>query len=208
MARPRSDIRARILHAARDRFLTDGVDGASLRSVATDAKTSIGMVYYYFPTKDELFLGVLEEVYERILGDLTLALDPTLPAPERIRRLYRRIASATPEELTVFRLILREALVSSSRLEQVVARFQRGHLPLIVRLLGDAMQTGTFDPKIPPAVLAATMMALGGAGQFLARFVEARMPFPASPSAIPSWEQMLDILLHGVSPKPEQERSP
>ena len=32
MARPRSDIAPRILHAARERFLAEGVDGASLRA--------------------------------------------------------------------------------------------------------------------------------------------------------------------------------
>ena len=62
MARPRSDIEPRIVHAARRRFLKEGVDGASLRTIARDAKTSIGMVYYYFPTKDDLFFAVVEEV--------------------------------------------------------------------------------------------------------------------------------------------------
>ena len=54
MARPRGDIAPRILHAARRRFLTEGIDGASLRGIAADAGTNIGMVYYYFPTKDEM----------------------------------------------------------------------------------------------------------------------------------------------------------
>ena len=62
MARPRSDIQKRIVLAARTRFLADGVDGASLRHIARAARTSIGMVYYYFPTKDDLFLAVVEEL--------------------------------------------------------------------------------------------------------------------------------------------------
>jgi AcrR family transcriptional regulator len=44
MARPRSDIRPRLLASARARFLREGVDGASLRSIAKDAATNIGMV--------------------------------------------------------------------------------------------------------------------------------------------------------------------
>ena len=41
MARPRSDIIERIVHAARERFLQDGVDGASLEeSRATPEPTS------------------------------------------------------------------------------------------------------------------------------------------------------------------------
>ena len=46
MARPRGDIAPRILHAARKRFLVEGVDGASLRAIARDARTNKGMIYY------------------------------------------------------------------------------------------------------------------------------------------------------------------
>ena len=67
MPRPPSDIAARIVEAARDRFLLQGVDGASLRSIAADAGTNIGMVYYYFKTKDDLFLAVIEEAYAQLL---------------------------------------------------------------------------------------------------------------------------------------------
>jgi AcrR family transcriptional regulator len=38
--------------------LGDGVDGASLREIAREAGTNIGMVVYYFATKDDLFLAV------------------------------------------------------------------------------------------------------------------------------------------------------
>lgn len=201
MARPRSDIRDRIVHAAREHFLRDGVDGASLRGVATQAKTSIGMVYYYFKTKDELFLAVLEDVYAAVLRDLMEALDPLQSVEDRIRGLYRRIGSMSNEEMTVIRLIVREALVSSERVDQVLERFRRGHLPLMLRLIADATTSGTVDPSIPPVVLLVSMMALGGAGQLLRRFIEARMPFPPQPDAVSSWDRMLGIFLHGVSAK-------
>ena len=63
MARPRSDIAQRIVSAAAERFLHDGVDGASLRRIAQAAGTNLGMVYYYFPSKDDLFLAVVERHY-------------------------------------------------------------------------------------------------------------------------------------------------
>src|SRR5215470_9008440 len=112
MARPRSDIRVRIQHAARKRFLREGVDGASLRAIAKDARTSIGMVYYYFPSKDDLFLAVVEEVYERVLASLARALADDVPVSARIERLYRVLGAFHEDELTVLRLVIREALVS------------------------------------------------------------------------------------------------
>jgi AcrR family transcriptional regulator len=201
MARPRSNIRTRIQHAARKRFLMEGVDGASLRRIAKDARTSIGMIYYYYPTKDDLFLAVVEEVYSVILADLLSALDPSLPVKERILGLYKRVGSASDEELLVIRLVLREALVSSKRLDKIVELFWRGHVPLMLRLIGDGLTDGTFDDRIHPAVLIMSMMALGGPGQLVRRALEGRIPFPGLPSGPELSDQMLRNLLHGVGRK-------
>jgi AcrR family transcriptional regulator len=122
MARTRSDIAPRIVDAARARFLAEGVDGASLRAIAEDAGTSIGMVYYYFKTKDDLFFAVVEETYERLLDDLRRACEPTLPPVERMRRIYRRIGAVSDHESQIVRLVMREVLVSSKRLDRLLAR--------------------------------------------------------------------------------------
>jgi AcrR family transcriptional regulator len=201
MARPRSDIRTRVLHKARERFLKEGVDGASLRRIAEDASTSIGMVYYYFPTKDDLFLAVVEEVYQVVLTDLLAALDPSQPVPERIKRLYSRVSKLSEEERMVIRLVLREALISSTRLDQIVERFQRGHLPLMLRLIADGLGDGTFDANIPPMFLAIAMMALGGPGQLILRAIEGYSPFPPPADGVSQSERMLGILLKGVGGK-------
>ena len=113
MARPRSDIQPRIVRAARARFLESGVDGASLRTIAHDAGTNVGMVFYYFPTKDHLFLAVIEEVYAKLLDDLGAVLAGGAPVRDRLEQVFARIGRASAEELAVVRLVAREALLSS-----------------------------------------------------------------------------------------------
>lgn len=202
MARPRSDIQQRVVLAARARFLADGVDGASLRHIARAARTSIGMVYYYFPTKDALFLAVVEDAYAGILADLLPALDPSLPVEERILRAYTRIGAITGDEVEVVRMVLREALTSSVRLDRIVERFQRGHLPLLFRLVFDGLGNGTFDPRIHPVVIFLAMMGLGAPGQLLRRIADGRSPVPDIPKGAELSQQMLRIFLHGVAAKP------
>jgi len=159
--RPRSDISERIVDAARARFLHEGVDGASLRCIATDAGTSVGMVYYYFKTKDELFLAVIEDVYAGLLKDLIVALTPQDVAPEqRIARIFDRAARTSERELDVMCLIMREALVSSERLSRVVQRFERGHVPLVLGTLSQGVQAKRFDSSLHPAVLVASTISL------------------------------------------------
>jgi AcrR family transcriptional regulator len=201
MPRPKSDIDVRILHAARQRFLAEGVDGASLRSIAKDAHTSIGMVYYYFPTKDDLFLAVVEEVYERVLADLSDALSFDLPVTERIRRLYERLGRIDDEEQLVLRLVVREALVSSTRLDRLFARFQRGHIPLVLRAVSDGVQDGTLSAERHPLLLVAALVAFGTVPQVFAKALASRLPLGSVPEGAQLANELVDLLFKGVGPR-------
>ncbi len=198
MARPASDIGPRIIAAARTRFLVEGVDGASLRAIASDAGTSIGMVYYYFPTKDDLFLAVVEETYSALLADLTRALAPDVPVEERVRRLYRRFAVMSDVETITLRLMLREALVSNDRLGRLLQRFQRGHIPLALGMLHDGVRDGTIAADLPPLVAVVITFAVGAAPQFLARRVGTHLPAGVIPPASELADLLVRILLRGI----------
>lgn len=189
MARPRSDIRPRIVEAARARFLAEGVDGASLREIARDAGTNIGMIVYYFPTKDDLFLSVVEDVYANIVRDMDQALGGDDPVSVRLRRGFVRLGSASGLELDVMRLIAREALSSSTRFERILARFMRGHVPLLVKTIIDGIQRGELDAAIPPPLVMAAVVGLGGLPQMV-RHAAGSQPFFA---ALPEVEKLADL---------------
>lgn len=201
MARPASDIRGRLVRAARARFLSAGVDGASLREIAAAAGTSLGMVYYHFGTKDDLFLAVVEEIYQRLLADLEQALAPGPTVRERLRALFHRLARLDEPELDVLRLMAREALVSSARLDRLLARFLRGHVPLVLRLIEDGCRDGTFAPGRPPLLLMMATFALAGPPQLIRRTVRGRLPAAAAlPEGEAFADQLLDLLLTGAAP--------
>jgi AcrR family transcriptional regulator len=200
MARPKSDIEPRVLHAARARFLRDGVDGASLRGIASDAGTSIGMVYYYFPTKDDLFFGVVEELYQRLLREVETAIAPDGTVRERVERLYERVARLSEEELLILRLVVREALTSNSRFERLRERFQSGHISLIARLIGDGYADGSFDPKLHPMVAMLSAAGLAVVPQLIRRTLEGRLPFPGAPQGPELATLMVDVLFGGIGP--------
>lgn len=205
MARPRSDIEPRLIEAARRRFLATGVDGASLRQIARDAGTNIGMIYYYFPTKDDLFFGVVEEVYSKLLADLEQVLDPNEPVAERIRRMSIRISQLSDTELEVVRLVVREAIASSSRLDRLIERFKRGHLPLVLRTIVDGISRGELDGSRHPMLLLVSTFALCGAPHLVRRVVGERVPFNDVPIGEPLANQLVEILFSGIGKKPGAE---
>jgi AcrR family transcriptional regulator len=207
--RPRSDIRPRVLRAARKRFLAEGVDGASLRRIAEEAGTSIGMIYYYFPTKDALFMAVVEEQYERILADLERALAHDAPVEERILRLFTRAGQMSDDEMVVVRIIVREALVSKDRVEPLIVRFARGHLPLILDLLLDGRSQGLLRDDVPPFVQLATLAGTGMLPQVMHRLLgEASSTWTATlPPGSALAPYLAEIYLRGTTRRPAGEGS-
>jgi len=206
MARPRSNIRSRIVHAAREQFLRSGVEGTALRTIARHAHTSIGMVYYYFPNKDDLFFEVVEEVYIALLSDLTRALSPDVPVRERIGRLFGRVGAASDIELAIVRLVFLEALTSSSRLERLIKRFQRGHIPLVLAAITDGIRDGSIDPRCSPALAFISTLALGGAAQMLRRIAGERLRIGDMPAGQALSDQLVELLFDGIGRRPHTRR--
>ncbi len=206
MARPRSDISERIRDAACQRFLADGVDGASLRAIAAKAKTSIGMVYYYYTSKDELFFAVVEATYSKLVADLALALAPNVKVEERLHRFYERLGALSDDELRVLRLVVCEVLKSTTRLERIVQRFQSGHVALIAATVRDAFADGTFDNARHPLVAMVSLVGLAGIPQIMCKVAADRFPFPGAPVGKELSAELVDVLLRGVSSRPGRAR--
>ncbi|MBN8749992.1 MAG: TetR family transcriptional regulator [Variovorax sp.] len=78
---------AAILLAARDEFANHGLAGARVDRIAERADVNKRLIYYYFGSKDDLFLAVLERTYADIReAEQRLHLDEVEPV-EAIRQL-------------------------------------------------------------------------------------------------------------------------
>lgn len=76
-----------ILVAARDEFALHGLGGARVDRIAERADVNKRLIYYYFGSKDDLFLAVLESTYADIReAEKTLHLTDLSPV-DGIRRL-------------------------------------------------------------------------------------------------------------------------
>lgn len=67
--------RQQILDAAIDCFCSKGYHGASINDIVEASGTSKGNVYWYFSSKEEIFLAVVEMWAERALRDLAEDLE-------------------------------------------------------------------------------------------------------------------------------------
>ncbi len=73
--------RARLQRAARTEFMRHGYSGARVERISRTARSSDRMLYYYFESKEKLYLAVLEGVYTELgEAESALVLDATRPA--------------------------------------------------------------------------------------------------------------------------------
>lgn len=73
-----------MLEAARVVFARDGFAGASTAAVAREANVTRGLVHHYFGSRRELFLGLLEELAERLPAAIRTDLEG-LPLEDVVR---------------------------------------------------------------------------------------------------------------------------
>src|SRR5580700_10464094 len=81
--------RDNILRAAIEVFAKNGFAGGRVEKISKAANSTDRMIYYYFGSKERLFVAVLETIYKE-LGDAEAALDLSgLDADRALREIIR-----------------------------------------------------------------------------------------------------------------------
>ena len=79
-AQSAASTRTAILRAATKVFAKHGFSGGRVDQISKAARSHDRMIYYYFGSKEGLFIAVLEDMYRRFNdAESTLPLDPTKP---------------------------------------------------------------------------------------------------------------------------------
>jgi AcrR family transcriptional regulator len=79
-AQQAEETRARILKAAIKVFTRDGYSGGRIEQISSEAQSNDRMIYYYFASKEKLFIEVLEHTYEQFnQAESQLQLDLSAP---------------------------------------------------------------------------------------------------------------------------------
>ncbi|MFZ5706764.1 MAG: TetR/AcrR family transcriptional regulator [Pseudomonadota bacterium] len=67
--------RSAILDAAERQFSERGFEGVSLRQIMDEAGVQMGQLQHYFPTKEDVFVGVLDRRLEQVTADYAAAVE-------------------------------------------------------------------------------------------------------------------------------------
>ncbi len=68
MQYPKEEVRKSITQAALTEFMEKGYEKASIRGIAKRSNTSVGNIYKYFKSKEELYEELIGTVYHRLIN--------------------------------------------------------------------------------------------------------------------------------------------
>jgi AcrR family transcriptional regulator len=157
--------RGRILEAATAEFARYGLGGARVDRIAERAGANKRMLYYYFGSKEELFLAALEESYAHIRSaerDLDLAHRDPREALKRLVEFTWRYYLEHPEFMT----LLNSENLHKGRHVRRSRRVHQLHSPLVETLraiLRRGERQGLFRAGIDPVQL---YISIAGEGYF------------------------------------------
>jgi TetR/AcrR family transcriptional regulator len=101
----RQAVRERLLQSALDIFNERGYSSSSVREIVEAAGVTKPALYYYFGSKEGIYMEFFKKPFGILETVLEEALHETLSARERVTRLFDRIFSLFVENLKAARLM-------------------------------------------------------------------------------------------------------
>ncbi|NDE05388.1 MAG: TetR/AcrR family transcriptional regulator [Flavobacteriia bacterium] len=153
---------AGIMTVATQEFAAKGLAGARIDAIADATHTSKRMIYYYFGSKEGLYLAVLEESYRRIRkteSDLQLA---DLPPLEALAKLVGFTFDHHYGNQDFVRLVMSENIQRGEYLAQskLIQELNVSVIESIQELYERGVKKGVFRKGLDPIDIHASISAL------------------------------------------------
>jgi AcrR family transcriptional regulator len=154
--------KAEILAAATREFSERGLNGARVDSIAARTRTNKRMIYYYFGSKERLYIAVLEDAYKSIReAEKRLRLDD-LPPSEAIRCLAEFTFDYHWNNPQLAKLVVIENVHKGKNLSRSksITGLNISIIDAIARVLRRGAEEGVLRTNIDPVELHMTISAL------------------------------------------------
>ena len=138
--------RQRLLDAALEIFTQYGYNDTAIDEIARASETSKGGLYFHFPSKQALFLALLDEASEALLRRVESAMATEADPLERGDAALREVLHAFGSHRLLARLLLVEALGAGKEFTTKLNDLHAAFAALIADCLEDAVMAGQIPP--------------------------------------------------------------
>jgi AcrR family transcriptional regulator len=159
-----TETRDRIMAGAQQAFATSGYRGTSVPAIARQAGVSVGLIYRYFSSKEELFLSVCRQSSEAQLNELAALLAQIQDPRARLRAAVDQFVSSLTDE--GWGAIMVHAWAEADRnprLRDLLVRVFEQHRGFSAMFIREAIARGEAPPDtdVESLALAAALLLHG-----------------------------------------------
>jgi TetR/AcrR family transcriptional regulator, cholesterol catabolism regulator len=155
-----SPTRDRLLHAAMDVFAQRGYHGTTVDDIAAASDTSKGAFYHYFPSKQGIFVSLLDQLAAMVEAGVEMAIESEEGALAKVEAALRVVLEVASQRRDLARILLIEAAALGPEFEQSRLGIHRRFAVLIRRHLDHAVADGAIPAQDTGAASAAWIGAI------------------------------------------------
>jgi AcrR family transcriptional regulator len=147
---PRPDVseerRNQILDAAALVFARSGFSKARMDDIAAEAGLSKGTLYWYFNSKDEIILAMMDRLFERELADLEALQHADGTAAERMSDFAEFFIRDISQFLELIPIAYEYLSLSfrDNTIQQTLSKYSRSYLELMAPIIQEGIDQGEF----------------------------------------------------------------
>ncbi len=155
-----SPTRDRLLQAALDVFAERGYHGTTVDDIVAASESSKGAFYHYFPSKQGIFLKLLDQLVEMVEAGVEHAIDREEGALAKVEAALRVVLEVAAARRDLARILLIEAAALGPEFEQSRLGIHRRFAALIQRRLDRAIADGAIPQQDTQAAAMAWIGAI------------------------------------------------
>ena len=154
----KQETRARLLAAAAEEFGRVGLERASIDAISVAAGYAKGTIYNYFPSKEALFLAVVEEASIQAVTGSSAA--PEASARDRLRATLAGFCAWAAQNDAFARVLVRECLMGTPRLYPRVIRAEEPLVSALAAIVRDGVAHGELRHDVSERTLTLALAGL------------------------------------------------
>lgn len=155
--------RQRLLQAAAEVFKEKGLGATSVNDIAARMGSDRATVYYYYGSKQDIYLDLIRQAVEQIVVIAETAAVDSAPATIRLRQLFEAILEGYERHYPYMHLFIQEdvrrlspdSAPTNANLDDWVTRFEKA----LISIIEDGIERGEFRDSLDPRM---TMFAMLG----------------------------------------------
>ena len=148
ISKPPEERRQELIETARELFMSQGYEKTMVGDIVRQVGVAQGLFYYYFRSKQDIFLAVINQFTEERIGELAVFLrDAHIPLLQRVRNLMHVLMDFLREMEAMYPK-------NQGEIAGVMTAIMHSHVstmiePMVTELLREGMEQGVLSAPFP-----------------------------------------------------------